>query len=100
MTIDDSKHQWQRLAAGVSLALCCSCGSGTPPADSPSRSPSLDYQEPARGAGDGEVLGADKQAPADRLQVGLTNEHAAHNSSLEKPAPMPSASASAASQAY
>jgi hypothetical protein len=93
----DSTHKCRHVIAGLAIALCVSCGgSGTPASDSPSRSPSLDYKEPARAAGDGEVLGVDNQAPADWLQAGVTNEHGAANSKVEKSAPAPSASVSQA----
>jgi hypothetical protein len=61
------------VASQLFLTLSCA-SSSNPEAAKPMRSPSLDYQDPARGP-DGEVLGANNQAPKDSLAVGVTNKH-------------------------
>lgn len=37
--------------------------------------PSARRPEPARSAGDGEIMGADHQSPSDAIETSLTNEH-------------------------
>ena len=47
------------------------CGNAA--GDPPLRSPSLDYQAPAARTADGDVVGADKMSPSDKLNSGPTN---------------------------
>jgi hypothetical protein len=57
------------LVLGCSLTVGCSKGSGTP-----LRSPALDYQPPAAGTSDGDVVGADRRGPGDKLHEGVTSD--------------------------
>ncbi len=51
--------------------VTCACGSGGQKSAGPVRSPTLDYPPPAAWtASDGQVVGADRQAPADKLRNG------------------------------
>lgn len=80
------------LVFGLLLQTACA-GSAPEPAPA-TRSPTRDYQEPARGP-DGEVLGAHNQAPGTWVEGGLTNEHEAYQPGGHDHPPAP-ASASAA----
>ena len=53
----------------LSFALL-SVGCGGRPADAPPRSPSLDYPPPPVETSDGQVVGADRMAPGDKLASG------------------------------
>lgn len=81
------------IAAAVTSA--CGAGGGKPETQPEMRSPSHDYKDPPR-SGDGEVLGADRQAPADWLQAGVTNEHPAYKQHKEPEHGAPAAQPSAA----
>jgi hypothetical protein len=67
------------VAALVALAASGCAAPQTAPEKPPSyfRSPTLDYQDPPRSASDGEVMGANKQAPGETLEASPTNEHLA-----------------------
>jgi len=52
-------------SAALLLAAC-----GGRASEPPARSPSLDYPPPDIQSSDGEVVGADRQAPRDKLQSG------------------------------
>ena len=73
---------WTKLAVTAAWVMSASlgCAGATPKASTPAyfRSPPLDYagQEPLRSAADGEVMGANRQAPDEWLQAGMTNAHA------------------------
>ena len=74
---------WTKLAVTAAWVMSASlaCAGATPKASTPAyfRSPSLDYagQEPLRSASDGEVIGANRQAPQDWLEASMTSSHAA-----------------------
>jgi hypothetical protein len=59
---------------GAALAQACA-GAGS--AGESSRYPEKKRPEPARSASDGEILGANRQAPEDTLEASVTNEHGA-----------------------
>jgi hypothetical protein len=73
-----------RLSAGMLgcslLAGCTQSGSAAPV-----RSPSLDYAPPAVATSDGETVGADRRAPADKLHEGVTTGGPAPGWSAGKP---------------
>jgi hypothetical protein len=54
---------------GCSLLTGCGRGSGAP-----LRSPSYDYAPPAPTTSDGDTVGADRRAPADTMQQGVTSD--------------------------
>jgi hypothetical protein len=58
------------LVTSAAFLLAVACGRHQPPA-APMRSPSLDYPAPDITTSDGEVVGADRQAPRDKLASGL-----------------------------
>jgi hypothetical protein len=51
--------------------VLASCGSG---AGAPLRSPSLDYAPPPPSTADGDTVGADRHAPGDKLQEGVSTD--------------------------
>jgi len=57
------------LGAISSIAVACG---GSKPADAPPRSPSSDYPAPAQETSQGEVVGADRVPPGDKLKTGPT----------------------------
>src|SRR6187402_785802 len=63
-------------------ALLLSCASQTAQ-ERPFRSPTRDYPPPPAQTSDGEVVGADRMAPADKLQTGPTTDGLAPGWSLE-----------------
>jgi hypothetical protein len=63
-------------ACFISVALAQGCA-GTDSAGESSRYPEKKRPEPARSASDGEILGANRQAPDDTLEASVTNEHGA-----------------------
>jgi hypothetical protein len=73
------------VAAVVALATPGCAAPQQAPQKPPSyyRSPTLDYQDPPRSASDGEVMGANKQAPGDTLEASPTNEHLAPGWEIE-----------------
>jgi hypothetical protein len=66
-------------------ALCAfALGCAAQPAqDRPFRSPTRDYPAPPAQTSDGEVVGVDRMAPADKLQTGPTNDGLAPGWSLD-----------------
>jgi hypothetical protein len=72
---------WTRLVGITAWIMSASlgCAGATPEPSAPSyfRSPPLDYSDPPRSANDGEVLGAQEQAPDDWLRGNATTLHAA-----------------------
>ena len=66
---------WRFIVAalGLSFATACLETSGS----APLRSPSYDYRPPPPTTSDGEVIGADRKAPADKLAEGPSNGQAA-----------------------
>jgi hypothetical protein len=54
---------------GCSLLVACGQGSAAP-----LRSPSLDYAPPPPSTADGDTVGADHRAPADKMQEGVTSD--------------------------
>jgi hypothetical protein len=62
-------------ALGLSFATGCLETSGSGPA--PLRSPSNDYRPPPPTTSDGQVVGADRRSPADKLAEGPSNSGAA-----------------------
>jgi hypothetical protein len=77
-------------ALAATLAFQVACGGSAPPPAPATRSPTRDYKEPARGP-DGEVLGANQQAPGDWIEGELTNEHEAYQPGGHDPATSASA---------
>jgi hypothetical protein len=73
------------LGFACAFALASACAPSKPPEKPPGyfRSPTLDYQDQPRSAGDGEVMGANKQSVDDTLQVSPTNEHQAPGWEME-----------------
>jgi hypothetical protein len=67
------------VVSALALAMSGCAAPQTAPDKPPSyfRSPTLDYQDPPRSASDGEVMGANKQAPGETLEASPTNEHLA-----------------------
>jgi len=61
----------------LSLALQTGCLEPLGSVGAPFRSPSNDYRPPPPTTSDGEVVGADRRAPADKLAEGPTNSGAA-----------------------
>lgn len=49
--------------------LACACAPSKPPAE-PLRSPTLDYPLPAAQTSDGEIVGADRIPPSDKIREG------------------------------
>jgi len=69
----------------LGLALCV-LGSGCAAQsakDRPFRSPTRDYPAPPAQTSDGEIVGVDRMAPADKLQTGPTTDGLAPGWSLE-----------------
>ena len=64
---------------GATLVMACagSAATGNAPGE---RYPEKKRPEPLRSASDGEVMGAQRQSPADTLEGSLTNEHPAPRS--------------------
>lgn len=58
-------HGW--VLCGVTLVACAGGGTGRA-----LRSPSLDYAPPAPTTADGDTVGADRRAPADKVNEGAT----------------------------
>lgn len=56
------------LAAAGSIVAAC----GSKRAEAPPRSPTFDYPPPAQETSQGEVLGADRMPPGDKLKTGPT----------------------------
>ena len=67
---------WLLALGGVAVSVQ-SCASSPSAWNESSRYPEKKRPEPARSASDGEILGANKQDPADTLEVLPTNQHAA-----------------------
>jgi hypothetical protein len=63
-------------ACFISVALAQACAGADSGGES-SRYPEKKRPEPARSASDGEILGANRQAPEDTLEASVTNEHGA-----------------------
>lgn len=61
-------------ACFISVALAQACAGS---AGDSSRYPEKKRPEPARSASDGEILGANRQAPEDTLEASVTNQHGA-----------------------
>lgn len=64
------------------------CGSVSPPSEG-SRYPDKRRPEPARSASDGEVLGANRQAPEDTLEGSATTAHPGPGWEMENGVPVP-----------
>jgi hypothetical protein len=76
------------LAAGglMLLAACAGGGSGD---GGEGRYAAAKHPEPTRSASDGEVLGANQQAPADTLEGSVTTAHSAPGWTVENGIPVP-----------
>ena len=57
-----------KIFLGALVALIGAC---TPSSASPTRSPSNDFEPPATTTGNGEVMGADRVPPGQKLQEGV-----------------------------
>ena len=57
-------------APSIALLVTASCGGGGSPSGARIRSPSLDYPPPPAQTADGDVLGADRVPPGDKLATG------------------------------
>jgi hypothetical protein len=82
-------------ACFICVALAQACA-GADSAGESSRYPEKKRPEPARSASDGEILGANQQAPEDTLEASVTNEHGAAGWAHEDdgvPAPVPAVEA-------
>jgi hypothetical protein len=76
----------RRSTRGLVLLALCVLASGCaaqPAKDRPFRSPTRDYPPPPAQTSDGEVVGADRIAPADKLQTGPSNDGLAPGWSLD-----------------
>lgn len=72
------------LLAAISLLLSCAA---QPASERPLRSPTRDYPAPPAQTSDGEVVGADRMAPADKLEQGPTTDGLAPGWSLDEGKP-------------
>ncbi|HEY6723959.1 MAG TPA: hypothetical protein VI197_08000 [Polyangiaceae bacterium] len=73
-------------AALLTGALLLGCAA-QPARDRPFRSPTRDYPHPPTQTSDGEVVGADRMSPADKLEQGPTGDRPAPGWSLDEGQP-------------
>lgn len=66
---------WRLISAALGLLFVTGCLETSGPA--PLRSPSNDYRPPPPTTSDGQVVGADRKPPADKLAEGPSNTGAA-----------------------
>jgi hypothetical protein len=50
--------------------IVCACSSGAQKSAAPARSPTVDYPLPGAQTSDGQIVGADRQRPEDKLREG------------------------------
>jgi hypothetical protein len=67
-----SKMRASVLVVAATLAASVACGGTTKKSTAPVRSPTLDYPSPTQETSQGEVVGADRVAPGDKLRTGPT----------------------------